>query len=85
MAITINRRLSRSVLFVILTMALGCSGGRRGLPSGPLSFTEHIAPIVFENCASCHRPGGSAPFSLLRYRDVASHAKRIVEAEGRPG
>jgi len=79
MALTINRRLSRSVLFVILTMALGCSGGRRGLPSGPLSFTEHIAPIVFENCASCHRPGGSAPFSLLSYRDVASRAQRIVE------
>jgi mono/diheme cytochrome c family protein len=27
-----------------------------------VTFTRDVAPIVFGSCASCHRPGGSAPF-----------------------
>lgn len=42
------------------------------------TFTRDIAPIVFENCAPCHRPGESGPFSLLNYSDVKSHARQIV-------
>jgi hypothetical protein len=29
-----------------------------------VTFTEDVAPIVFNNCTSCHRPGENAPFSL---------------------
>ena len=25
--------------------------------SSTLTFTKDVAPIVFQNCASCHRPG----------------------------
>jgi tetratricopeptide (TPR) repeat protein len=53
------------------------------LPS-QVSFNEHVAPITFGNCTTCHRPGGSAPFSLLTYEDVRAHASEVVEAtEGR--
>jgi len=31
----------------------------------PITFTQHVAPIIFGRCAPCHRPGGAAPFSLL--------------------
>ncbi|MEC8895655.1 MAG: hypothetical protein VX675_04970, partial [Planctomycetota bacterium] len=34
-----------------------------------VTFTEHIAPIIFNNCSSCHRAGEVAPFDLLNYRD----------------
>jgi Tfp pilus assembly protein PilF len=44
-----------------------------------LTFNKDIAPIVFERCASCHRPGQSAPFSLLSYEDVKKRAKQIAE------
>ena len=47
-------------------------------PAPPVTFATHIAPIVFEHCASCHRPDGSAPFSLLTYEDVQSRAERIA-------
>lgn len=40
--------------------------------AAPVTFNEQIAPIVFANCSSCHRPGGSAPFPLLTYADVRS-------------
>jgi hypothetical protein len=29
-----------------------------------VSYTNDIAPIIVENCASCHREGGIAPFAL---------------------
>jgi Flp pilus assembly protein TadD len=43
------------------------------------TFTRDVAPIIFENCAICHRPGQSAPFSLLTYNDVAKRSKHIAE------
>ena len=46
----------------------------------PLTFTKDVAPIVFSSCASCHRPEGVAPFPLLTYQDVKSHAAEIVAA-----
>ena len=45
----------------------------------PVSFNKDIAPIVFENCASCHRPGESGPFPLLSYNDVKKRARQIAE------
>lgn len=43
-----------------------------------VTFAEHVAPIVFGNCADCHRPGQVAPFSLLSYADTKSHAKTAL-------
>ena len=45
---------------------------------GQLTFNRDIAPIVFSHCSMCHRPGESAPFSLLNYDDVKKHARQIV-------
>jgi Tfp pilus assembly protein PilF/mono/diheme cytochrome c family protein len=42
------------------------------------TFNKDIAPIVFNNCAVCHHPGGSGPFSLLSYDDVNKHARQIA-------
>jgi Tfp pilus assembly protein PilF len=44
-----------------------------------VTFNHDIAPIVFHSCASCHRPGEAAPFSLLTYEDVKKHARQIAE------
>lgn len=45
----------------------------------PVSYTEHIAPMMNANCVSCHRPGQTAPFSLLSYNQVATRADMIRE------
>jgi hypothetical protein len=45
-----------------------------------LTFSKQIAPLLFAHCVVCHRPGGSAPFSLLTYLDVKPRAKQIVRA-----
>ncbi len=50
-----------------------------GMQADEVSFTRDIAPIVFEHCAPCHRPGMTAPFSLLNYGDVKRRARLIAE------
>src|SRR5262245_53165237 len=47
------------------------------------TFATDIAPIVYSNCSTCHRPGQAAPFSLLSYDDVKRRATLIVSATNR--
>ncbi|MGH7453691.1 MAG: hypothetical protein ACRENG_20245, partial [bacterium] len=42
-----------------------------------VNFSEHISPIIYNNCAKCHRPGEVAPFPLTSYGDVASRGQMI--------
>ena len=53
------------------------SFGAGTLGEDSVTFNGHIAPIVHQRCASCHRPGQAAPFSLLTYEDVAKRAQLI--------
>ena len=43
-----------------------------------ITFTEHVAPIIFQNCTSCHRPGEAGPFPLMNYNDVSKRGKLIA-------
>jgi Flp pilus assembly protein TadD len=43
------------------------------------TFCRDIAPIVFSQCAQCHREGGVGPFPLIEYADVKKRAKQIAE------
>jgi len=47
---------------------------------GPVTFSQHVAPILFANCTTCHRPGEAAPFQLMSYRDARPLAKAIAAA-----
>jgi hypothetical protein len=44
-----------------------------------VTFNKDIAPIIYRNCSSCHRPGEAAPFPLLSYQDVLKKGKTIGE------
>ena len=46
----------------------------------PVTFTEHVAPILMENCVTCHRAGEVAPMSLLTFDEVRPWAKSMREA-----
>ena len=47
----------------MLTCSLLCAalGAQAPEAASAPTFTEDIAPIVFEHCASCHRPDDVAP------------------------
>src|SRR5207253_73573 len=48
-------------------------------PCSPaVTYTQHIAPIVYANCIKCHRPNQVAPFSLLTYDDALRHGRDMV-------
>jgi Flp pilus assembly protein TadD len=48
-----------------------------------VTFTRDVAPLVFARCATCHRPGAIAPFSLLTYRQVRQQLTQIVDVTTR--
>ncbi|MEM6704750.1 MAG: hypothetical protein AAF690_18665, partial [Acidobacteriota bacterium] len=41
------------------------------------NWSEHIAPLVHQKCVTCHRPGQTAPMSLLTYKEARPWAKSI--------
>ena len=43
------------------------------------TFSKDVAPILFKNCVSCHRPGEMAPMSLLTYAQARPFARSIRE------
>lgn len=49
-----------------------------GKAPAKVTFNRHVAPILFANCANCHRPGEVAPFSLLSYADAKKRAKQLA-------
>ena len=44
-----------------------------------ITWNREISRIVFDKCASCHRPGGTA-FSLMTYSDAQPRANAIKDA-----
>src|SRR5262249_16865654 len=49
-----------------------------GVPGSPPTYSRDVAPILDSKCASCHRLGGIAPFSLTTSADAKAHATGIV-------
>ncbi len=47
--------------------------------SAGVTFNEHIAPLIHENCTGCHRPEQSGPFSLITYPQVKKRSGTIEE------
>ncbi len=70
---------------VVLTPLAGQSqssrtpAARPAAPAASMTFAETIAPIVYANCVTCHRPGEAAPFSLISYEDVAKRGALIAK------
>ncbi|HEX9580444.1 MAG TPA: hypothetical protein VF970_04995 [Gemmatimonadales bacterium] len=62
-----------------LCAATSVLGQQRGA-DGQTTYARDVAPILFRACASCHRPGGPGPFSVLAYAEVSSWAQAIEQA-----
>jgi len=55
----------------------GQYASRRTAAKNAPTFSKDVAPIIFKNCAGCHRPGEIAPMPLLTYEDARPWAKAI--------
>ena len=76
-------------LAVLLLGALllpGAAVAQSADPEEP-TFANDVAPILYESCVSCHRPGEIAPMSLISYQEVRPWARSIknkVETRAMP-
>ena len=75
---------SRFVFGVAAAALLLLTGAAAALAQAPATapdavptFARDVAPIVFNRCASCHRPGDIAPMAFLSYREVRPWARAI--------
>lgn len=48
-------------------------------PAAPVTYAEHIAPIMNQYCVECHREGRATPFTLTSYDEVAKRANMVKE------
>ena len=88
-----NRRVFRSGRVSLATVAalgavslIGLAIGQRDEPlvaqgTAP-DFAKDVAPVLYRNCAGCHRPGGIGPFSVLNADSVKAYATEIRDAVG---
>ena len=63
------------VAVITLASAGSALAQNAALPSP--TFSTDVAPILYKNCTTCHRPGEIAPMSLLTFRDTRPWVKSI--------
>jgi hypothetical protein len=44
------------------------------------TFSKDVAPILYQRCVECHRPGEAGPMSFVTYKDARPWAKAIKAA-----
>jgi mono/diheme cytochrome c family protein len=83
---------SRRRLWSVATASFGATAlvigfaarGTSALDAAPrltgdtLTFAADVAPILYKNCVTCHRPGGIGPFSMLNTDTVQGRLKDIA-------
>ncbi|MGD0299168.1 MAG: thiol-disulfide isomerase [Bryobacteraceae bacterium] len=72
-----NRSPIGVVCAIFLASNVLLAGGETS--SAPPTFSKDVAPILYKNCASCHRTGEIAPMPLLTYEQARPWAKSIRE------
>ena len=52
---------------------------QRDAATAPLTFPD-VAPVFYNRCGSCHRPGGIGPFRSLSHADIVQRLPQIRTA-----
>lgn len=65
----------------LLLILIGLSSALIGLGQTP-TFNRDIAPIVYNHCTFCHRPGEIGPMALTNYAEVSTWANTIKYVTG---
>jgi len=67
------------LLVVALCCGLGAIVAAHNIGVTPVTWNREISRLVYDKCASCHRPGGTA-FSMMTYLDVQPKLVEIKSA-----
>ena len=66
------------ILFWVIPVFFFPSCRNAGSVPSTVTFTEDVAPIIYNNCTICHRPAGGAHISFITYTDVQKYASSIA-------
>jgi hypothetical protein len=69
--------MKRCVVTAFFLAGLGVATAPVMAADGPPTFAKDVAPILYEKCVGCHRPGEVAPMSLLTYAEARPWLKAI--------
>src|ERR1044071_7053195 len=75
--------MSRKKLFVYIIFALVIVIGITDyffLRTEKITYSSHVAKIIFDKCTPCHRQGEVGIFPLVTYRDAARRAKMLAKS-----
>jgi mono/diheme cytochrome c family protein len=84
--------MTRRAVIAVTVAALGATASlniraQTADPQAGPTYSRDVAPILYKNCAGCHRPGEIGPMSLLTYANTYPWTKAIaarVSAETMP-
>ena len=69
----------RSKLAEVTATMIVLSTGSVAQATEDPTFARDIAPILHEQCVSCHRPGDIAPMSFISYQEVRPWSRAIKD------
>ena len=70
------RRTMHCTVLVAIIAAITAGLGAHDPSSVPITWNREISRVVYDRCATCHRPEGTT-FSLMTYRDAQPRADAI--------
>ena len=65
--------MQRHTSFAFFLLAAVCPAAAQ-----TVTWSADIAPIIYNNCSSCHRPGQVSPLSLMSYDDVSKRGGLVA-------
>jgi len=71
--------MARAFLIAALCWVCVAAVAAHNIGATPITWNREISRLIYDKCASCHRPEGSA-FSLMTYRDVQPRVTEIKAA-----
>src|SRR5688500_16078966 len=75
----VSKILSAQAVALVALFAFQGSAFPADRPTGPVTFTKDVAPIIQQKCQTCHRPGSAAPMVFMTYEQVRPWALPIKD------
>ena len=72
-----NKRVAIWTFGALIAVGVPTIASAQQRPAGQPTFAKDVAPILQRSCVKCHRPGQSAPMSLMTYEDARPWARSI--------
>jgi len=70
--------MNRTRVAVALAGLIGMAASAHAQSSAAPTFSKDVAPILYQNCTSCHRAGEIGPMPLVSFNDARPWAKAIA-------